>query len=143
MISDIIKTKDIHAIPEKTAPLEHTEKVYIEGHPERGGVDRNIALERTMGDERFLSNLLQEFTEFLPDIKTKIVNAIVHKNASTLAKEASLLAGAAGKLGAARLSEAAFDLEIASLKGLIAEMNRSYRKLEQEVKSFIEYVQSC
>jgi HPt (histidine-containing phosphotransfer) domain-containing protein len=141
MISNIIKVRDIQSIPEKAVLPAHSGEADIPGHPDRRVIDRKAALERTMGDEQFLSDLLQEFIQYLPDIKERIVDAIVHKNAPTLAKEANLLAGAAGNLGAAGLSDAAFDLEIASRKGHISEVHRSYRKLEQEVKSFIEYAQ--
>jgi HPt (histidine-containing phosphotransfer) domain-containing protein len=95
-----------------------------------------------MGDEQFLSDLLKEFIEHLPDMKGRIVEAIAHKNASTLAKEAGLLAGAAGNLGADGLSEAAFDLEVVSRRGLLSEVNHSFRKLEKEVNDFVEYAQA-
>ena len=142
MISNFIKTQDVQSIPEKTITMEHSEEADTERDLVRSAFDRKVALERTMRDEKSLSDLLQEFIEFLPEIKKRIINAIIYKNASTLAKETNLLTRSERNFGALGLSDAAFDFEIESLKGLIAELNRSYRKLEQEVNSFIEYAQN-
>jgi HPt (histidine-containing phosphotransfer) domain-containing protein len=142
MIPDIIEIQANQSFPEKTRPVERVGKVVIDEPADNAVVDRKAALERTMGDEQFLSQLLQEFADWLVDMRERIGAAIADKDVKTLAKEANLLAGAAGNMGAEALSDAAFGLETASRKGVIQEVRLSFRKLEQEAESFAAYTRT-
>jgi HPt (histidine-containing phosphotransfer) domain-containing protein len=102
-------------------------------------IDRKAALERTMGDEQFLSELVQAFIDGLPAIKKRLEHAVHHGNGGVIAAEAGCLAGAAGNLGATELCNAAFDLEQAGRKGPLDEAPRQFRKLLWEVDRFISY----
>ena len=117
-------------------------KIFLAEPSKKEVVDKNAALERTMGDEQFLLDLLEELVMNLPRISERIKKAIIEKNAGSVAIEANRLAGAAGNLGAMRLSEAAFCLEKLARKGCIENAHDAFKQLIQESDRLILYTQT-
>jgi HPt (histidine-containing phosphotransfer) domain-containing protein len=105
-------------------------------------MDRKAALERTMGDEQFLSELLGVFIDGLPKVKKRLEDAIRHGNGDDIAAEAGCLAGAAGNLGATEICSVACNVDRAGREGDIAEADQQFRNLLREVGRFVSYVQS-
>ncbi len=142
MMLDLIDIHDLPVITEKAFLNALGKEALDSDQVPPAMIDRKSALERTMGDAQFLSELLQAFIEGLPETKKRLEHAVEHGNAGTVAKEAGCLAGAAGNLGVTELSDTAFDLELAGRKGCTAEIHRYFRKLLLEVERLIAHVRS-
>ncbi len=103
-------------------------------------VDLDKALERTMGDKEFLEEMLQQFTESIPDQVQALKAAVEEADAETLQQEAHGLKGAAKNLSADRIAAAAFKLEQMGREGNLAGGKEALGELEDESVRFKDYI---
>ncbi|RLC28209.1 MAG: histidine kinase, partial [Deltaproteobacteria bacterium] len=98
------------------------------------------ALERTMGDREFLSELLQMLLSGLPEQIKTLHAALASGNTEAFAAQAHTIKGAAANLSvegmadiARRLEQAAGRGELALMSGILDELEAEHRRLEEYV----------
>ncbi len=98
------------------------------------------ALERVVGDQAALQEILQQFTDYLPETVNKLKALISDKELDALQKEAHSLKGAARNLSANAIAEAAFNLETACKENNVKEVPERIEEIEKEICRFNESV---
>jgi two-component system sensor histidine kinase/response regulator len=103
-------------------------------------LDREVALEQIGGDEalfeEFLTILLEEAAAEL----TTITQAITQQDATSIERAAHSLKGGAASMGAGRVREAAYRLEIIGRNGDLSEAPQAAAILKHEVDLLHQHV---
>jgi len=89
---------------------------------------RDVALD----DEEFMIELVDLFLDDMPDQLEKLRKAVEERDADSTARAAHRIKGAAGNVGADRLSQMCGDLEQSSRAKAAADSGRTLAEIEQE-----------
>ena len=100
--------------------------------------DRAAVLERLVGDEQLLSDIIRLFLEDCPARLAAIKAAIDQRNTADLCRETHALKGAAGNLSAVGLFEAAQILERLGTEGRLDALDAAWRLLSDEAAHVLD-----
>ena len=106
--------------------------------PRPSSFDRAAVLERLVGDEQLLSDIIQLFLEDCPARLTAIKAAIDQRNTANLCRETHALRGAAGNLSAVGLVEAAQILERLGTEGRLDDLDAAWRRVSDEAAHVLD-----
>ncbi|MBT8370058.1 MAG: response regulator, partial [Deltaproteobacteria bacterium] len=114
-----------------------------EDHRDNGSpIDMETALRRAMGDSGFLTELILQFTENLPDEIKALNEALERQDAESITKQAHTIKGTAANLSAEGIAAAALQLEQAGREGNLSESGKIINYLKDEVGRLEEFVGS-
>ena len=107
-------------------------------------IDSASLLERCMGDPGFVCMLLRKFGAQLESLMTQVDAAATSGEFPSICKVAHSLKGSAGNLsavevaaGAKRLEDAAHDLDIESVRTIVAQLHEQVRRCSAFVPELI------
>jgi HPt (histidine-containing phosphotransfer) domain-containing protein len=100
--------------------------------------DREATLARVEGDVELLQELVALFCTDCPTLLATLCHALTHGDASTLARTAHSLKGAARSLGVSRVAAVAQHLEHLGQEGRLNEAAATYAILEDEALRCLE-----
>lgn len=101
------------------------------------------ALERLDGDRELLEDLWSVFLEYCPGQLARLKEAMALPDFAAAQKEAHSLKGAAANIGAERLQEAAFQVELASKDSDGEKVCRALEIFEKEFALVMAFLGEC
>lgn len=100
--------------------------------------DRAGALSRMLGDEDLLSQVINAFIGDFPRQARLLKDCFNKKNAAEAGRISHSVKGAAASVGASRMRQIAFDMEVAADTG---DLDRAMSRMDQLETSFLEFEQ--
>ena len=97
-------------------------------------MDRALALARVDGDEALLADLAKLFCEESPQMMAAVQAAVSARDAERLHRAAHSLKGAVATLAAGKAFDAALHLERLGRAGDLADVDKVYAVLEEEIE---------
>jgi signal transduction histidine kinase/CheY-like chemotaxis protein/HPt (histidine-containing phosphotransfer) domain-containing protein len=117
------------------------EKTVFDPAPPENIFDKNLLVDRLMGDVEIAEEILDAFMADAPRQITVIKKALADQDVTMIKHQAHTLKGAAGNIGAFALQEAAFQMEqageakdLGKASLLSAQLGNAFKRLQQAVR---------
>ncbi len=99
--------------------------------------DKDEILKRFDGDEEFLTELVEIFTNDIPEQLSRIKEAVDNRNSKDLEKSAHKLKGAVSNFVENAAFETALQLEMMGRENRLDGVEEAYGTLEKEIKCLV------
>jgi HPt (histidine-containing phosphotransfer) domain-containing protein len=96
--------------------------------------DRNGLLQRLMGDEDFVKEIIDDFLKQIPDNLFALKNALNKKDLPLVKREAHIIKGASGNVGALALQKIAEQIEISGEEKNFVKIRSFVEELDKQLK---------
>ena len=96
--------------------------------------DRNGLLQRLMGDEDFVKEIIDDFLKQIPDNLFALKNALNKKDLPLVKREAHIIKGASGNVGALALQKIAEQIEISGEEKNFVKIRSFVEELDTQLK---------
>jgi len=96
--------------------------------------DRKGLLQRLMGDEDFVKEIIDDFLKQIPDNLFALKNALNKKDLPLVKREAHIIKGASGNVGALALQKIAEQIEISGEEKNFVKIRSFVEELDKQLK---------
>ena len=103
-------------------------------------LDLDDALHRAMGDADFLKLMMDELQRTIPDVITRLQDALALSDMETIGKTAHQIKGAAANLGAKALAAVAMEMEMAGKSESPESAQQVFRQLQYASKELNQHL---
>jgi HPt (histidine-containing phosphotransfer) domain-containing protein len=100
-------------------------------------------LQRLMGDEDFAKEIIDDFLKQIPDNLFALKNALNNKDLLLIKREAHIIKGASGNVGALALQQIAEQIEISGDEKDLVKVESFVEELDAQLKVLKKYIGSA